>query len=303
MVGPRSGECSAEPSGSCSGRGVVGRRRGWRPTLFGRHPTGPLPWPRRSSSSQVLANTVPSLPVFESSQQRHDIPEGLMEGVGFRVVGKPEIGSRVVQERVSGLVGHDVGARAGIRSLGTGRVMEETETLAVVVGIQIDPLVGQEVQPPARARTGPLADLLRADGLVGLHRGESRLPRLPEEEVGGTGLVRPRRRPSDVGESGLSGPAVRSCCLPPNCWAGSGERIVGNEVDRHKHLGCGQVNGWRRGTVLGGMADSRVRLGPYCDKQGPFCDKTMEAPTGNNHGRAAGAEACPIRQARPYMAE
>ena len=186
--------------------------------------------------TQVLPNRLPGEPVSQGGQERHAVAEGLVEGVGFRKVAAPQIGSRLVEEGVAGLVRHHVCARPGVGCLIARGVLEEAQVLAVVVGIQIRAFIGQEIQPPPGVRSRPLLDLLPAQILVGLHRRERRLSGLPEEEVRRTRVVGRSRWPSDVGKPSHPGRAVGTGHLAPHRRSVPGERIVGDEVDGHGRL-------------------------------------------------------------------
>ena len=155
-----------------------------------------------------------------------------MEGTRFEKRRIPQVGPNRVEQAMPNLMRHHIGTLAGKERRVADLPVEESKTLAIVVGVEVDAVVLQQLQPPTIALPA-LEDT--GEALPGLEGREAGLAALPEQELGGArleGALRrrigerepcPAARP--IGSFGLNAHrrGRRSC-----------PRVVGNEVDRHR---------------------------------------------------------------------
>jgi hypothetical protein len=116
-----------------------------------------------------------------------------MEGGNFDTGGVPQLRLDGIKHGVSEFVADNIRAFAGVDSRAAHGAVEEVQTIAVVVGVEINAFVGHRYQaiPVVWLPCGPSR---HAPAPVASTAGEG-IGQSPVTEVGGADLINARRRP------------------------------------------------------------------------------------------------------------
>jgi hypothetical protein len=116
-----------------------------------------------------------------------------MEGGNFDTGGVPQLRLDGIKHGVSEFVADNIRAFAGVDSRAAHGTMEEVQTIAVVVGVEVNAFVRHRHQAIPIARL-PCRPSRHAPAPVASTAGEG-IGQSPVTEVGGADLINARRRP------------------------------------------------------------------------------------------------------------